>query len=538
MRLDENMIALRKQGIQRRKSLTRCSNTGLDRQNSDLYLLSDSYSDEVKRKDVDGEISLFCDWITINGQLDETELTEFCFDIIGGEFFNEKLEIIEEKKNKSFYRGGVKYTKTIKNVFGVNMDVTPIQDDERYKVIVRLSGKAMGMLFRRNDLLGVASFLHYIDQLGMSISRYDNTISDPCKKLDITQVCEAILKKNYMYFRRAGTTTSSDSRKGVTGITLYLGSRQSECFYRLYDEYAKHKTVANRLEQELKDGKAKQVVNQLINYYNDYILATKKIDANMVQENYVCSQGDSVDQVTWKRFNNEISLYLKKILLGGLNFIDKSFKKANGSVKDCPVLEFWKDFKAYILSQNTPIKLNSRVFKPSIRKKGEWMYKSVKGTLGMIRRGLPPNDFIKCMRFLFLEDKYKKYPKAIEADREVLIEELKKTGIQALLDSEKIHKAREEYDIEFDTYQYEMINDSILLDNNDKVYGKGNTKLFDYLNARGEFVKELYQDFPLIIELLCNFLKYDEAEMIKSYCNNFSEEIKWDKKLFTASQLI
>ena len=532
------MIALRKHTVQRNRLLTRYSNTGLDRQNTTLALIEDNYSDNIKAKENDNQVAIFCDWLTINGKLNEADLSKVYVDVLCGRLFNENYEVSEKTFNRSFYRGGVKFRDVIKNDIGVQMFVTPTGEDDEYRIILKLSGETMASLFHRDDLLSVARFLYYLDELGLTVSRYDNTISDPRKKIDITTVIGAVLAKQYTGVRTHGVTMSGNTKNGITGVTVYLGSRQSDCFYRLYDEYTKHKTVANRLEQELKDSKAKQVVGQLVNYYADYILAIKKLDANMIQEDYVADEWMNYDDVIRKRFNNNIVDYLKSILLGGVRFINTEHRKANGSIKDCPSLPFWQEFIDYILGEKIPQKLQSRRTKPTVRDKGKWIYKSVKGSLGIIRKGLSSDDFLNFMRYLLMADKNKEYPKEVEQDREIMIAELHKNGIQALLEQERIIEAKEEFGIEFDTCQHETATDYLLLDNNSRVYGKANTKLFDYLNQMGETIKEIYEKFPIVFEQIVRFLKYDEREFILCYCNDFKEDYMENKKAYNASILI
>jgi len=97
---------------------------------------------------------------------------------------------------------------------------------------------------------------------GHRCTRIDVAIDSVDGLLDIASLYDAIKQKRYTlpYKRKAALITSTD------GITLYVGSRTSDIFLRIYDKGAEQHTDDNwkRVEVELKGQRAMFFINVLV----------------------------------------------------------------------------------------------------------------------------------------------------------------------------------------------------------------------------------------------------------------------------------
>ena len=519
------------------------SNTGLNlTQNNVIDIRKYLVNKVIERGS--GEVSNFLDWLTLNGELYEEQLSIVYNQILIGGFWNRNDDVSQETYNRPRHRGGQTVKDVAKSENGIEAYITPI-DGGKYRVSITINGKAMEKLFARNNGLEYARFMWLCNKIGLTASRIDNSISDPSKMLDIIQLFGIALQGNY-----TGCTKfdfrGSGNKQGVDGLTLYFGSRQSDSYYRIYDEYAKHENIAVRIENEVKDTKAKNLQAFLVMMHETFSNAYERLQnncmdamkgigsfADMVHKflSVVREDTDAVKDLI--EYHNEmINLKLRQYCLGNVNFIDVSSKPKNGSVKDCPQIPLWSNFVNKVLDYEQPMKIKSRKSKPDLKAKANWLRKAVKGTLGILRKGLPVEDFIDVLKLLLLEDNDKTYPKDIEQEREVAIAQLQKQGMYGLFTQEQLNEIKEKHDIEFRSANYDDYNHLVCYDHPEISFGQKDTPLYNYIKHNPEWIKPIFEQFPLIFAAISKFLTLDERDEVILYCQNWQEvelDEKWQK---------
>lgn len=535
-----------------RPVLTRHSNTGLDLTFGEDLDIRNFYIPELKAS-IDKPVEGFVDWITLNGKLDPASYEKFVSLVLIGEFWDRNDEVSVKTFGKPIHRGGAKFRDKLISENGIECHTMPLDEERegRAKINCQIRGEVLGRLFHRNDGLEYARFLWEMDQLGITVSRIDNSIQDSSKSLDILELLKEVLKGNYTGVNKHDYR-SSGGRKGVTGTTLYLGSRQSDSYYRIYDTWEKHKEIGIRVENEVKDKKARYLQGRLSMIYERYLDELEEIESNAwmqcdIQHSYADMVQNSTKVAYMKsekkeelkeKYRKSITLTLKSMCLGNIDFIDMSKKHKNGSLKDCKRLKIWEDFIRRCLGSLDVEKIRVSKPKTGLKDKFKWVHKSVKKILGVFSSGLPSQDFIGLMKYLLLEDRTKKYPKEIEQERELMIVEMRKKGINALLDDEQLKEIRSKYSLEFETGNYDEYAENTCFDNPDIVNGRNRTKLYQYLENNADYLRPIYEQFPLIFEAIMKFLRFDEQEMVRGYLSNWTELECEDRKLINQALFV
>jgi len=142
-------------------------------------------------------------------------------------------------------------------------------EQERMGICVQASGKALHVL--RNEIMPDFGLLSWAAKQGAHIKRVDYAIDlvnddyiTPIALFAAVETGEIGFKgKSYQWLEKSPKNAPS-TRQG--GSTLYLGSRSSDRFLRVYDKAAQKKLMGvswTRLELELKDRRAQQYAESI-----------------------------------------------------------------------------------------------------------------------------------------------------------------------------------------------------------------------------------------------------------------------------------
>jgi len=146
------------------------------------------------------------------------------------------------------------YTDGYRTLHGSMLLFSPNRDD----VCLSICQTAI----ERISMVDLLAFCHDINSAFPSVSRFDVFIDDRVGHLDLYGIRLAL--QNGWYVGRADRFRSvaeySQKSKSSSGDTLYIGSRESECFVRFYDKALQQgiDTTWNRCELELKGDVAKR----------------------------------------------------------------------------------------------------------------------------------------------------------------------------------------------------------------------------------------------------------------------------------------
>lgn len=204
-----------------------------------------------------------------------------------------------------------------------------------------------------------------------------------CLRFDVAQtvsssiaLCSQDIKTaykqgNYTGFKEASQISKLDDSEE----TIYLGSRESSRYIRIYDTLKKHGYEGQRFEVEYKRLKAYTISKKFTEI---------RMDGNESREQFI----------------NRLAKELQSIILAEIDFIDKSVQYSNGSLNNCPRLIWWQD---YINNVKGIIgKKIKEVRTPrDIQRTLDWLHRQVSKTLYVFNRGFG-TDFD-----LFIEDLFK-----------------------------------------------------------------------------------------------------------------------------------
>jgi DNA relaxase NicK len=210
---------------------------------------------------------------------------------------------------------------------------------------VDLPGKALAALTRENALRLCTD----LAVLNFRPSRIDLKLRDFDKLITPYQLSQLTKKRTdkgaeVTGFRKANFVQSpSDIGKDSTEGTMYLGRRTSSRLLRVYDALEKHGVNAIDWEVELKDEKAKEAWDSILNAWQ----ATNDI------------------QATYKLMGS--------IIIGSVNFVERTDKNINR----CEQKPFWKR----MCNGLEAFKLVTQKPRQTIENSKKWIKKSVAKTL-------------------------------------------------------------------------------------------------------------------------------------------------------------
>lgn len=232
-----------------------------------------------------------------------------------------------------------------------------VRPDGKCDVWVSLPGK---VLARIDSVLHLPLFREMHRKWGFKPTRLDIALDDYSKTLPLETIVAALQANNYVHFQ-SYNVHQNFGRRGKCGWTVNLGSRQSDKFYRYYDKSAESngEIDANRLEAELKDFKARQLWDVMMQIPDD---------------------------------GNAAVLYgglLREVVIGGIDFRDLS---ADSNTSRCPRLPWWQSFIDHVNSSGG-IRLGTSKRESSLQKTVTWIKTQVETSLAMLRDVLGAEQF-------------------------------------------------------------------------------------------------------------------------------------------------
>ena len=307
---------------------TPCSNTGLDSQPSTRL----PFSPDTPILAIDN-VSLMWD------ELDGFDILPFVRDLLGVEFdFTHSYPI----------RIGVVWENCYRGSLGCLYMFRRTERGIRYRLSI--SGKACSRT-PLDLLLRFFEVVHH-NNADLICSRMDICLDDYSKKLTFDNLCAALDAKNHSGFNGGTSTRNHD---GSDGWTVYLGSRQSQHFVRVYNKAAESKgrIDAIRWESEFKSDKADYIYRKL---------ALQKTSAAAVA-------------------------HLELYVFGNFDFIYKNQK----NLERCDRLTWWEDFLAWVGFGRAKILVDKPV--TSIESRVIWIKKQVEKSLALLSRAFGLDDF-------------------------------------------------------------------------------------------------------------------------------------------------
>lgn len=309
------------------------------------------------------QISISADYLNITTVLPDEETVRDCFGEIAYRMQEDGGLIWSA--DKGIWKGRY-YAHTANTVHGIKMAWHP-RIDKGFDVWVSIPG---GSLSRVDGRLHLSFFKMLKRRYGFQPTRLDIALDDYEKRLSKEIVIEALEQGNYVGFSKYSVHVNSGKKKNKDkGWTIYLGSRQSDKMYRLYDKSAESngKIDAYRLECELKDFKAKQLWELMMQL------------------------PDSNDNARMEMYQS----LLLEVLVGGVDFRDLS---VDSNMSRCPKLQWWADFLDYVHSSGG-LKLGAARSESSLQKTLTWVKRQVETSLAMLRDVLGSQQF-----HLFIRD--------------------------------------------------------------------------------------------------------------------------------------
>jgi hypothetical protein len=380
----------------------------------------------------------FCDWLTFftpKTGIDPNSFKKIIDQLLIGEFFKDTFEVQIYDCKTSHYRGGSEYDTTFKNEVGVKF-VTKLLDSGSFRGQLVFSGSVLSQLVDRNDFLTIANLIKLCTECGLHLTRIDLTIDDFTKKLNLLEVEQWARSGNYFDFLNfevhvSGSTLAN--KRATTGLTVCLGSRESQKYLRIYDTFVKHNTKAVRVELECKRQFAKSIQSFFLNF----------------EELYLHGCNENSDK-TLHGCNQKLIEEVQNIILTSLNFKDRKKGKRKGTIMEYPEFLNLTEYKKYINKNFEKRKFVARVKDLSVKSSWQFLVKSVKGTLGLFS-SLGKDTFNKLIEYLLILDKEKTRPEIINKDRQLLFAELKRHRLHAIFTDEEMQKIYDDYGIDFGT---------------------------------------------------------------------------------------
>jgi len=209
--------------------------------------------------------------------------------------------------------------------------------------------------------LEVARTFSYLRQYVNTVSRMDIFIDDYSMELGALRelMVEARNNGNQVGFQRVEWRVSSPS-KDIEERTLYLGSRESAHFYRIYD-----KGNRVRMEVELKDYKATQAFDMWLDCF-------------------ACG-----GHVTFE--DGTMDALMTSLVLSHIDFVDKKDKNLDRNER----LSWWQDFIDKV--NGSRVKFNRELPKATIERTKEWVERQVETSLAMLKVAMGSFEYTEWM---------------------------------------------------------------------------------------------------------------------------------------------
>ena len=234
----------------------------------------------------------------------------------------------------------------------------------KLQVLIQLGGEYIHSLPEMHYL----ALLHDFKQARLECSRAD-ICADFDESLGLYEGALAAEKEDRFTNMRTSEHIIS-KKKGKRSGTVYIGSRTSELCIRAYQTYAKHGYTSDRLEGEFKREKAKLMMDMVLAVpFHEYDPKTDK------------QKRRSDDDILL-----ELRILLANLLTGGFDFYDWKRTKANGTILEMKISDFWLAVKDKLMAYS-PIRITVTPPTKTIMKTLGWLDRQVGKTLAKLAIG-------------------------------------------------------------------------------------------------------------------------------------------------------
>jgi len=328
---------------------------------------------EFTRKNKDEVVCIGIDYLSMTGRFKTQADVDFAIDFAVSGFIKD----IPQKCVGQPASRGITWRNSGGSLTGITFYWNTPEDtgENNYHLCIVMPGGYLSRLGVRNQFRLLCGLWH---KFGMAPTRIDLSIDDYKKRLkprEIWNLCE----QNKLAGVRKYQFISSIGKSGKVCETIYLGSRQSEKFVRVYDTNEQHNTDAIRFELEMKDQKAVEYVRQTMQIIDEmsagqedwYEIIIKMIPAVIF---------GAFDLVTFSVNNDRDNN-------GGRYFRDRIDKNI-----------YLRDSRLQSLIDDTSggtLKIACGREKPTVERTLIWLEKQVSQTLGVLRQAFGYEKYIK-----------------------------------------------------------------------------------------------------------------------------------------------
>lgn len=311
---------------------TPCSNTGLKCQDLEAESMLESGIDYFMGT------STFVDWRGF----------EEAVNFVGG-YFSQHL-IWENKPMFS----GITWEATVKSLDGLKIGYNRLESGGIHAWFC-IPGSLFHLVNLRDGwrcLLGLGS------KYGFKATRIDLKLRDYARRKTPLELFVECQRGNVARKKKCEVAASGDIGLDLT-YTLYLGSRQSEEFLRIYDSLPVHGLDAIDWELQSRDEKADAIFKSLI----------------------------GIAEADFDEIGDLIGGYIASTVVGSVEFIDR---KPNVRLSRQPRQEWWKE-----LIEEAGGQIRHSIARPSrtVEKVFNWMEKQVVTMMSALREGMGRVDF-------------------------------------------------------------------------------------------------------------------------------------------------
>jgi len=227
---------------------------------------------------------------------------------------------------------------------------------------IQISGSGCRYMEHINSNFNWIHFLFYITEKGYNVTRLDIAIDDKENKIKPRKILSELKKGNYeSVFRQVTINQSLKLSKTLqdNGMTVYLGSSDSDCRIRIYDKLK---------EQQLRPDQ-----------YQEYNISADK--PNWTRLEVVLKKERAkvfIDNLIKK---NSIGKVTKAVINNYIRFLDPTKNKAQRNKSRVTSAKWWIDF----IETVEKLQLAKEKIKMFIERTIQWHEKSVSASLAMLK---------------------------------------------------------------------------------------------------------------------------------------------------------
>ena len=254
---------------------------------------------------------------------------------------------------------------------------------DKNRVEINLSGKYLERLTIEDQIYLVGK----LTELGGKATRLDACLEDRNRNIPFQSMLESAKDGNFTGARKWSVIISGEIDK-MSGLTLNLGSRESDSYTRVYETSYKHGYPGIRIERECKGNHAIFLQNRIVSWY--YL---QNNESQLLTE----TEKDFADWATkkglvYRRWADRCLGELARFTVSHIDFIDRSGLTSNGHLIRASRLKFWADFLSGIGDR---IKIKVQRLVPTLNASMQWVRRQAATTLAIIYEALGEKSLLK-----------------------------------------------------------------------------------------------------------------------------------------------